>query len=258
MGRASDVVLLEAGPWTFLLRIDKNGRFPKVEHVVPSVSSIASRLRLVEEDAEFLIATLPRLPGAEDEHPITLDLGSPPVVRSRRDGQAQITEAILVRSTTSGKQVRVNLDRRLLHRALKLGFTEIQVASAGDALTCRDASRIYVFMPYSPDNAIPPTDNALRISSSEEEVPHQPISPERTQPIMPPQNNGNGNENNGKPEVQNGGIGELITEAETIRDLLHEAAGRTARLVSALKQQKRQTRAVQQAVQSLRQLQIDR
>jgi hypothetical protein len=77
MRRASDVVLLETGPWTFLLRIDKNGRFPKVEHVVPSVSSITSRLRLIEEDAEFLIATLPRLPGAEDEHPITLDLGRP-------------------------------------------------------------------------------------------------------------------------------------------------------------------------------------
>jgi hypothetical protein len=43
-----------------------------------------------------------------------------------------------------------------------------------------------------------------------------------------------------------------------LRGLLQEAASRSARLVAALKQQRRQTRAVQQAVASQRQLQLDR
>jgi hypothetical protein len=49
-----------------------------------------------------------------------------------------------------------------------------------------------------------------------------------------------------------------IAEAETLRGVLHEAASRSNRLVAALKQQRRHFRAVQQAAQSLRQLQLDR
>ena len=49
-----------------------------------------------------------------------------------------------------------------------------------------------------------------------------------------------------------------IAEAEALRGLLHEAASRSARLVAALKQQRRQTRVLQQAVQSIRQLPLDR
>ena len=49
-----------------------------------------------------------------------------------------------------------------------------------------------------------------------------------------------------------------IAEAEALRGLLHEAASRSARLVAALKQQRRHFRAVQQVAQSLRQLQLDR
>ena len=43
-----------------------------------------------------------------------------------------------------------------------------------------------------------------------------------------------------------------------VRGLLKDAGSRLANLVRALKHQRHQTRAVQQAVQSLRQLQLDR
>jgi hypothetical protein len=77
-----------------------------------------------------------------------------------------------------------------------------------------------------------------------------------------PQTNGRVHEGHGadKPDVQanRGGIVELIAEAEALRDQLHEAAGRAARLLAGLKQQRRQARAVQAAMASLRQLQLDR
>ena len=72
------------------------------------------------------------------------------------------------------------------------------------------------------------------------------------------QSHGNGAENNGRPEAPVTGLVDLIAEAEAIRDVLHQATGRTARLVAALKQQRRQSRAVEQAMQSLRQLQLGR
>jgi hypothetical protein len=45
-----------------------------------------------------------------------------------------------------------------------------------------------------------------------------------------------------------------LAEAEAVRALLAEAQARTGRLVAALKQHRRQTRAVEAAVASLRQL----
>jgi hypothetical protein len=52
-------------------------------------------------------------------------------------------------------------------------------------------------------------------------------------------------------------LADVIAETETLRALLSEAAGRVARLLAALKQQRRQSRAVHQVMQSLRQLHID-
>jgi hypothetical protein len=52
-----------------------------------------------------------------------------------------------------------------------------------------------------------------------------------------------------------GGEADALAEAEALRQQLQEALARTARLIAALKQQRRQGRAVQAAVASLRKLQ---
>jgi hypothetical protein len=52
-------------------------------------------------------------------------------------------------------------------------------------------------------------------------------------------------------------LADVITEAEALRALLSEASGRGARLLAALKHQRRQSRAMRQAMQSLRQLELD-
>jgi hypothetical protein len=52
-------------------------------------------------------------------------------------------------------------------------------------------------------------------------------------------------------------LADVIAETEAFRALLSEAAGRAVRLLAALKQQRRHSRAVHQAMQSLRQLHID-
>jgi hypothetical protein len=63
------------GPWTFALAIDTARRFPRVDDVIPRASAASSRLALDPEDAVFLAATLPRLPGRDGDHaPVTLDL----------------------------------------------------------------------------------------------------------------------------------------------------------------------------------------
>ena len=70
-----------------------------------------------------------------------------------------------------------------------------------------------------------------------------------------PEPRGNGHTANGPPE-QAGGLEDLIVETEALRRALQEAAARAGRRASALRLQRRQSRAVQAAVATLRQLQL--
>jgi hypothetical protein len=59
-----------------------------------------------------------------------------------------------------------------------------------------------------------------------------------------------------QPPERLGGINDLITELEGLRNTLGEAANRAHRLLSALKQHRKQAKAVQAAVASLRQMKL--
>ncbi len=75
--------------------------------------------------------------------------------------------------------------------------------------------------------------------------------------MPPPATNGHSPEDRvSSHEPERGGVNELIAEAESLRNLLGDAATRAARLLAALKQQRRQAKAVESALVSLRQLKI--
>src|SRR5262249_4029694 len=136
----------------------------------------------------------------------------------------------------------------------------LQVVSAADPAACHDEHRVYVWMPLDATAALPPTPDALRIMSAEDAQPMPPTPTERSNGLMPaPQPNhtpDNGQANGTEPDRM--GLADAIAEAEALRALLHDASARTARLLAALKHQRRQSRAVQQAMASLRQLRLDR
>jgi hypothetical protein len=68
----------------------------------------------------------------------------------------------------------------------------------------------------------------------------------------------NGNHPNGDRSERGPSIAELITEAEALRNVLLDATSRLARVLAGLKQHRRQSRAMQAAMHSLKQLQLDR
>jgi hypothetical protein len=256
VGRTKTHVAVRAGPWMVLLSIDSTGRYPYAEDVIPKTRSNTARLQLSPEDAALLIRVLPELPGRdEDQAPITLDLAQPPAVRARDEQGGAAQEAVLSSSTVSGPALQLCMDRRYLRRALQLGFREVR-ANGDRPLLCRDERRTYLWMPLAAQRALPPPATAAPVPAPE---PDPTPSPERrTDPMPAPHTNGQG-----PPEGRDGATPpsshlDPIAEAETLRGLLHEAASRSARLVAALKQQRRHFRAVQQAAQSLRQLQLDR
>jgi hypothetical protein len=57
------------------VRIQKEGRFPRVDELLPAVDGAPTRLELSPQDAEFLLGALPSLPSSDPQYmPITLDL----------------------------------------------------------------------------------------------------------------------------------------------------------------------------------------
>src|SRR5581483_1256701 len=135
VGRTAGHVVVRVAPWSFALPIDAVNRFPAIEAVIPRVPASASRLQLDPADARRLLDALPRLPGAADEQsPVTVDLGRPPAVRAKADADAAAVEVVLGQSAVSGPPVRVATDRTYLERALALGFTEVLVARPDKAV----------------------------------------------------------------------------------------------------------------------------
>jgi hypothetical protein len=261
VGRTRTHVAVKVGPWTFALAIDDKSRFPDVDTVIPRPSTRASRLRLDPEDAKLLAADLPQLPAGDAENgPVTLDLHGTVALRGR-DEKHGVGELLLARSTASGPPVRVCTDRRYLLRAVKLGFDTVEVAGPDKPLVCRDDRRVYVWMPLDQASAIP-AGNGVRPTRAEESPP-SPIALEperRDQPMPVPPTNGDPADHSpvaGSAEPERWGIAEVIAESETLRQLLQHASARAARLLAALKHQRRRSRAVHQAMQSLKQFQLD-
>ncbi len=262
VGRTKTHVVLFVGPWALLLGIDTASRYPDVDVVIPRAASLQTTLQLDAEDAAFLLGALPKLPGSNDDPPtITLDLNEPPAVRARGDGQEQATELVLTRSTVVGPPVRVSAVRSQFGRALQLGFREVAVATADKPVVCRDAQRVFLWMPLDPATAIGPNATEMGSKLPPRSAPVPPPNPnERMTPTMStPPLNGHGANNGNAVETspERWGLAEVIAETEALRTLLQDASGRTMRLLAALKNQRKKSKAVQAAMASLRQLKID-
>jgi hypothetical protein len=255
LGRTDSQVGLYLGPWTLLLAIDRTGRFPDLTRVIPPETEVTCRLQLHPADAAFLADALPRLPKSEQTHePVTLDLGRSVVVRARDGATRAVTEVLLSRSTVTGQPVRLALARRLLQRVVPLGFSELQLIAPDKPVVCRDGARTFALMPVSTEGIVNPARKVRRITSVEESPAPSPEPDRRTNPMPEPSTNGRTPAN---PSPEKGGIDDLIAEAEALRTLLSDASTRAGRLLAALKQHRRQARAVRAAVNSLRQLPLD-
>jgi hypothetical protein len=268
-------VAVRLGDWTVYLAIDREGRFPDAAKVIPESAAQATKLRLSPQDAAFVADLLSKLPGCRQENaPVTIDLNGQVALRAREEGQVQLTEVVLAGSEFVGPAVRWRTDRRILIRAINLGFLEISINAADKPVVCKDNKNTYVWVPLDQSLAIPPSDQTIRIVSQEPTVP-EPIK-ERMNPSMPITNptgrsqangenhaNGNGVKNantNGFTEnviatPANSGLGSLIGEAQALRDYLHDGFKRACRLYVAIKRQKKQSKLMATTLASLRSLQ---
>lgn len=246
LGMGKEHLFLALGPWKLALRTEPRGRFPSVESVVPSPRGITTRWRLNRDDIALLLKELPRLPVDDDRTaPVEVDIGRHVLLRPREGVAHRSAEVKLPSAEVTGKPVTLVTNRHNLLRALKLGFTEIEITRADVPLCCRDRQRTYVWMPHSEASSRP--------ASSPSPTPVPPFSPSTlTREVSTVPENGSKPSLNGDSNLS--ATHDPLTEAEAIRGLLTEAQSRLSRLIAALKQLRRQSRALRTAVQSLREL----
>jgi hypothetical protein len=270
IGKAEAHGVLRVGPWTIWLEAQAGLRFPDVDRILPGPRDAVTRLRLDPGDARFLLDALGRLPGADEpDAPVTVDLDGRIAIRARSSDQDGVTELVLSRSAYTGPPVRLNTNRELLARAIRLGFAEVEVVDADTPLACRDERRVLAWQPLSNGSAIGPSDDATRIESGSQ-VPGPPILPqdgppraridaiERVHRSRPTERVGetNGHVPAAGPEPTTTGLASLIREAGALHEALADARSRAGRLVVALRKQRRRERLVTATLASLRQLRL--
>jgi hypothetical protein len=230
----------------------------------------------------------------EGNYPVTIDLNGRVAIRAKAADQAKPTEVVLTNSQRSGDPIRINTNRTYLMRAMKLGMQDLCLYGAESQLEGFGDNRKYIWMPLDKASAIPPAEDAIRIESPAapaQSPTSTPKSERKTSTVSEPANNQNGhapnngqNQANGhakpngkaasdghaatnghvKPEVTSRkpssrravqqDLAALVEQAEKFRtaaqDLMHQANG----LVKALKQHRRQNRAIETTLASIRQL----
>jgi len=166
LARTEDWVTLVIGTWTLHLRIDKLGRFPELDHVIPRETAVTTRLRIDRGDAAYLATALPKLPCDNVYNdPVTLDLNGSVTLRARGPEDTAQVDVGLTRSVYTGPPIRLALNRQYLARALQLGFNELQFVSAQAPMLGRDTQRVYVWAVLAPDAIIKPSADAIRLTS---------------------------------------------------------------------------------------------
>jgi hypothetical protein len=270
VGRVEKHIAVRTGPWTFWLPIDSEGRFPRVDDIVPRIANMDTSVELHPSDAAFLIENLPRLPKAElDSNAVTLDLNGSVLVRSRGEAGTPPTELKLTNSTKTGTDTRLVTDRTYLARALAMGLTRLHFSDPASPILAQDDRHSYVWATLEKEGAIKPSEDAIVVESPwaptkinpgrfptvrstplpKPKPVSQPVAAEPAGPVVTSSAVPDNAATDASPSTS------PIEQAIHLRGVLREALTATNDLIGSLKRQQKQQRAYKTAIASLKELQ---
>jgi hypothetical protein len=265
IGQSGDWVALRIGCWTMYLKTNP-GKYPQLSQVVPKPDAAVARCQLSKDDVRFLSETLPQLPGDDmDSRPVTIDVNGHIAIRGKAGDQAKPTEAVLTNSRAAGEPVRISTNRQYLATAMRLGLQDLCLYSDSTAMLCQGDSCKYVWMPLNTESAILPAEDAIRIESPKGE-PAAPVPPSiNTEPetamsepttttTEKPTSQTTTAAKAPRRKASQQDITTLIEQAVQFRSALHGLIQEANGLVKALKQHRRKSKAIQNTLESLKQL----
>ncbi len=205
---------------------------------------------------------------------MTIDLNGSIAIRAKgadKEGEkAKPTEVILTNSHWTGDPTRIAINRTYLKRAMKLGLSDLSLYGHDSALLCQTFDRKFVWMPLDKGAAIEPADDVIRIESPQGELAApipQPVTLKKAPTMSEPTtattgkaaSNGQAKSETTTPKVSRRKASQhditgLIDQALKFRTALHDLMHQSTGLVKALKQHRRQSKAIQNTLASLKQL----
>lgn len=274
VGKEADKhIVFQLGPWTHWVALQKEGRFPNIDQLIPPTHYAPCTLQIAPQDSKFLVANMHRMPNGTTHRELTLDLNGSVVLRAASPSTPRPAEMILRNSSKQGADVRICTDRRFLVRAAEMGFSEFQLPNAVSPAFATDASRTYLWMLLDPKEAIKPSDNCLRIESppgshpfhswptKRKAVPVNRVAsplgqnPECASQPVPQQSTAN---DPGARRSQPAGSGKRsssLEQAISLREQLRAAMVSSQELIRSLKLEQQSLKSRKIAVNSLRQRQ---
>lgn len=275
IGHNQGWLTIRIGPWSIALRVNGDGRFPKVESVIPCAASATTRLHVQGDDARFLADAISGLPDAfestqaESRHAVTLDLNGRIAVRAGGTATAPGIELVLGRSSYEGQPVKLATNRHLLMRAVALGFRDLHFFGPDKPVLCEAGRRQYVWATFEATAAVESTSSTVRVDSAAAGGPQRDQNPEppariarstsqpkRTMPMTSRPQESNSRHVPITPENNHPAAPvSPIDQAEALRGTLREALNRTSELVACLRRQRKQNRLMKSTLDSLKELQ---
>lgn len=178
IGTTETHLAVAIGPWTIVLAVDQESRFPDSRSIIPKPGSTQTRLKLHPHDAQRFLDTLTRrIKGpAAREQALTLDLTDAPCLRFEMSEMTM--EVPFAESEIVGERVRVCLNLAQFLRALELRFSEFEIRGPDKPIVTRDGERLFMSMPL-------PAHAALMPRPAAESVPTMSESAHALAPIVP-------------------------------------------------------------------------
>ena len=275
VGSDDNHVVFQFGPWTHWIAVQKEGRFPNVDQIIPSTHYAKCTLQIAPQDSKFLIENMHRMPNGTTHRELTLDLNGSVVLRAASVNTPRPAEMILRNSRKQGDDVRICTDRTFLARAAQMGFSEFHLPNDASPALATDATRTYLWMLLDQKEAIKPNDNCLRIESPLSSHPfHSPPITRKVPPVnriassaAPP----GPSEPSAQPATTQSAPGDQVVrrrkrstsgkasnsleQALSLRDQLRDALTSSKELIRSMKSEKRNQKSLKLALASLKQLQ---
>jgi DNA polymerase III sliding clamp (beta) subunit (PCNA family) len=265
-------VRLDSDHWTYVSK-PIEGPFPNWKHAIPPAEALKSHITLGEPGIKIILDALPLLPGLDDrDQPVSLEIKGE-YLKLKAKGKDDWTE-IPIPATVSGLPVTISMNRTYLAKALKFGFTQIDIEDKTSPMVFSAKGKMLVVCPLGPGDqkvqAPPPTpptappENASAAATPPPAEPAAPAEPtsERTQPVA---------ENNGAATATHGALNSQPTASEetpaidlmlaqigTVRDgvkkSLDDVANMERLLRRAVKEQRANEKEINRARSTLRSL----
>lgn len=243
IGFENEKLCFEAGNIAFSFS-PIEGKFPRLERFTDNNSRF-SWLDIDQMDADFVAQRLDNMPGkSNSDSPIYIELNGHVSVRGHDTVQSSATDLRLVRSRYEGKPVVMSMNRKYLKNALnfrvnRIGFDPDEnspIVAYGDRKT-------FVIMPLEINQPEVASEQITVLASDAVSTKQSKpkLEVQKPQPVKTSE----------KPKSK----GQLLEEAEKLREALRVSLVGVNGLIREIKSQKRHDKLLRDTVASLRKLQ---